>query len=223
MILTFDDLIKHAKSYRQLALIIGSMPSRQVFPSNIFNVHSSILERFARMFSLSDRGSLSCMPILETIDNDLSEFIATNVISITDGQLFLNRSLFHSSIRPSIDPSLSVSRIGSAAQSSLLSILSAGLRNALTVSRRSLSLTSSSTPSHVSILSFLLGHHVYNSLDRFLFHSLLHHSSLDAGFSQRPLFLSPIESSTVHLLLADLIHHRLFLFHFPTPSLSSNH
>lgn len=217
MILAFDDLIKHAKSYRQLALLIGSMPARQVFPSNIFNVHSSILERFARMFSLADRGSLSCMPILETINNDLSEFIATNVISITDGQLFLDRSLFHSGIRPAIDSALSVSRIGSAAQSSLLSILSAGLKNALTVSRRSLSLPFPVTPIPVPVSR----HHVYNSLDRFLHH--LHHSSLDACLSQRPLFISPIEHSILHLLLADLIHNRLFLFHFPTPSLSSNH
>ena len=223
VVLAFDDLIKHAKSYRQLALIIGSMPARQAFPSNIFNVHSSILERFARMFSLADRGSLSCMPILETISNDLSEFIATNVISITDGQLFLDRSLFHSSIRPSIDSSLSVSRIGSAAQSSILSVLSAGLKNALTVSRRSLSLNMASAV--LSLTGHLplshSRHRAYNSLDRFLFH--FHSSSLDAAFSQRPLFPSPIESSTVHLLLADLIHNRLFLFHFSSPSLSSNH
>lgn len=152
--MTFDDLIRHAKSYRQLALIIGSMPARSSFPANIFNIHSSLLERFSRMFSLSDRGSISCLPILETINQDISEYISTNVISITDGQLFISRSLFHSSIRPSIDSSLSVSRIGSAAQSSIIASLSIGLKNALTISRSQSSLSSSSsTPSPFSTSS----------------------------------------------------------------------
>ena len=155
MVMTFDDLIKHAKTYRQLALIIGSMPARSSFPANIFNVHSSLLERFSRMFSLSDRGTISCLPILETINQDISEYISTNVISITDGQLFISRSLFHSSIRPSIDSSLSVSRIGSSAQSSLLSTLAIGIKNSLTISRSiSSSLSSpSSSPSPSSLPS----------------------------------------------------------------------
>jgi F0F1-type ATP synthase alpha subunit len=99
------------------------------------------------MFSPCDRGSISCLPILETINSDISEFIATNIISITDGQLFINRSLFHLAIRPSVDSSLSVSRIGSSAQSSLISHLAAGLKNALTITRQSLS---NSTSLHIN-------------------------------------------------------------------------
>jgi len=231
VILTFDDLIKHAKSYRQLALIIGSMPSRQSYPTNIFNIHSSILERFARMFSLSDRGTISCLPILETVNNDLGEFIATNVISITDGQLFINRSLFHSSIRPSIDSSLSVSRIGSSAQCSIMSILSAGLKNALTISRQSLSLTSSSpSPSPSSMSSSIISHdssYIHNSIDSFLFH-FSSSSSLNAIFYQHPLFISPLESSLSILIFLEFIYHRLLLLSSsssstPSPSLFSAH
>jgi len=219
IILTFDDLIKHAKSYRQLALIIGSMPARQSFPSNIFNIHSSILERFSRMFSLSDRGSISCLPILETINSDISEFIATNVISITDGQLFINKSLYYSSIRPSIDSSLSVSRIGSSAQSSLISILSAGLKNALTISRQSLSLSLSEI--------FIIynynenNNNIYNSFNCLFFY--FDYTSLNSIFYQHPLFISSIECSISYLLLADFIYNRLFIYYYYLLSLSLNY
>lgn len=139
IIIAIDDIIKHAKSYRQLSLIIGSMPSRASYPSNIFNIHSSILERCGRLNSSFIGGSISALPIIETVNNDITEYIATNVISITDGQCVMNKALFNSSIRPSIDSSLSVSRIGSSAQSILLSSLSAGIKNELTISRQSLS------------------------------------------------------------------------------------
>lgn len=208
IILCYDDLIKHAKSYRQLSLIIGSMPARQSFPANIFNIHSSILERFSRMFSKSDRGSISCLPILETINSDISEYISTNVISITDGQLFLNKSLFHLSIRPSIDSSLSVSRIGSSAQCALISYLSAGLKNALTTSRQSLSLAHSSSL-HSASLSQPVSH-PYNSIHSFLCH--FSYSSLNSIFYQHPAFISSIESSISCLFFIDFIYCRLFTF-----------
>lgn len=219
MILTFDDLIKHAKSYRQLALIIGSLPSRQSYPSNIFNVHSSILERFSRMFSLSDRGSISCLPILETINSDISEFISTNVISITDGQLFINKSLFYSSIRPSIDSSLSVSRIGSSAQSSLLSVLSAGLKNALTISRHSLSAPSLSLSHQPSIITTSI-YCYYSASSLFCYFDF---SSLNAVFYQHPLFISSIDHSISILILLDLLYNRLYIFTLSICSLSPNY
>lgn len=227
IILTFDDLMKHAKSYRQLALIMGALPTRQSFPSNIFNIHSSILERFSRMFTLSDRGTISCLPILETINSDISEYIATNVISITDGQLFIDKSLFHSSMRPSIDSSLSVSRIGSSAQSHLLSTLSAGLKNALTITRQSQNSSSpSSPPSSISRSSSPSNH--FHSFDLML--PLFDFSSLNSIFYQHPLFISSIESSISYLLFADIVYNRLFTFSYqsspssPSPSLAaSNH
>lgn len=215
IILCYDDLIKHAKSYRQLSLIIGSMPARQSFLANIFNIHSSILERFSRMFSKSDRGSISCLPILETINSDISEYISTNVISITDGQLFLNKSLFHLSIRPSIDSSLSVSRIGSSAQCALISYLSAGLKNALTAARQSLSLAHSNSTKSTALHSALtisvhLISHPYNSIHSFL--SIFHQHSLQPIFYQHPAFISAIESSISCLFFIDFIYCRLFTF-----------
>lgn len=131
VLICFDDLSKHAKSYRQISLILGKVPSRDAFPADIFNIHSSILERCGRLNSYF-RGSISSFPIIETVNSDITEFIATNVISITDGQLYTNKQLFNFGIRPAIDSALSVSRIGSSAQCKFMKILSAGIKNELT-------------------------------------------------------------------------------------------
>jgi F-type H+-transporting ATPase subunit alpha len=116
----FDDLSKHSKSYRQIALIIGKIPSRDAFPSDIFNIHSSLLERSGKIKSSYFNGSITAFPVVETINSDITDFINTNLISITDGQLYLNKSLFLDSIRPAVDSSLSVTRIGSSAQCKFL-------------------------------------------------------------------------------------------------------
>jgi F-type H+-transporting ATPase subunit alpha len=109
--ISFDDFSKHSKSYRQISLILAKIPSRDAFPSDIFNIHASILERCGKLKICYFSGSISAFPIIETIANDITEYIATNIISITDGQLYTNKKLFLSSCRPSIDSSLSVSRI----------------------------------------------------------------------------------------------------------------
>ena len=119
VVVCFDDLSKHSRSYRQISLLQNKIPSRDAYPSDVFNIHSSLLERAGSGFFGSIRNgfsSISCLPIIETINADISEYIATNVISITDGQFFLSKSLFNSSNRPGIDSSLSVTRIGSNAQ-----------------------------------------------------------------------------------------------------------
>lgn len=120
VVVCFDDLSKHSRSYRQISLLQNKIPSRDAYPSDVFNIHSSLLERagFSRLIGSLRNGfsSISCLPIIETINADISEYIATNVISITDGQYFLSKSLFNSSNRPGIDSSLSVTRIGSNAQ-----------------------------------------------------------------------------------------------------------
>jgi len=139
-----DDLSKHSKSYRQISLIIGKIPSRDAFPSDIFNVHSSLLERCGKMKFEFGNGSCTGFPIIETINSDITEFIATNVISITDGQIYMSRRLFIDSIRPSIDSALSVSRIGSAAQCKLMKVVSSGVKNRITTLRLSASSGSSS-------------------------------------------------------------------------------
>merc|ERR1711933_147 len=128
----FDNFSKHSKSYRQISLILGKIPSRDAFPSDIFNIHASILERCGKLKLCYFNGSITASPMIETIANDITEYIATNIISITDGQLYTNKKLFLDSCRPSIDSALSVSRIGSNAQCKLIKIISGGLKNELT-------------------------------------------------------------------------------------------
>jgi len=128
----FDDLSKHSKSYRQISLILAKIPSRDAFPADIFNIHASILERCGKLKLAYFGGSITAFPVIETIANDITEYIATNIISITDGQLYTNRTLFLDNYRPAIDSALSVSRIGSNAQCKLIKIVSSGLKNELT-------------------------------------------------------------------------------------------
>lgn len=136
VLICFDDLTKHAKSYRQISLILGKVPSRDAFPADIFNIHSTILERCGRLNN-NYRGSISSLPIIETVNSDITEFIATNVISITDGQVYTNRGLFNLGIRPAIDTGLSVSRIGSSAQCMYLRTMTTGIKDEISESDRS--------------------------------------------------------------------------------------
>jgi F0F1-type ATP synthase alpha subunit len=133
----FDDLSKHSKSYRQISLILGKIPSRDAFPADTFNIHSSLLERCGKLKYNIFIGSITGLPIIETINSDITEYIATNIISITDGQFYTNKRLFLDSCRPAIDSGLSVSRIGSNAQCKLIKIYSYGLKNLLTNYRNS--------------------------------------------------------------------------------------
>jgi len=148
-----DDLSKHSKSYRQISLIIGKIPSRDAFPADIFNVHSALLERCGKMKVAFGSGSCTAFPVIETINSDITEFIATNVISITDGQIYMNRRLFLEGIRPSIDSALSVSRIGSAAQCKLMKLVSSGIKNRVTGLRLSASSGSSTSTDTTSLLA----------------------------------------------------------------------
>jgi len=118
ILICFDDLSKHSKSYRQISLILAKIPSRDAFPSDIFNVHSALLERCGKLSAIYFGGTISAFPIVETINSDITEYTATNIISITDGQFYLNKDLFMDGVRPAVHPSLSVSRIGSSGQSS---------------------------------------------------------------------------------------------------------
>jgi len=135
----FDDLSKHSKSYRQLSLILDKIPSRDAFPADIFNIHSSLLERCGKLNYRYFGGSITAFPVIETINSDITEYIATNVISITDGQFYCSKRLFVSSGRPAIDTGLSVSRIGSSAQCKLMKVVSLGIKNELTNYRKELS------------------------------------------------------------------------------------
>ena len=112
----YDDLSKQAVAYRQISLLLRRPPGREAYPGDVFYLHSRLLERAAKLNDASGGGSLTALPIIETQANDISAYIPTNVISITDGQIFLSTDLFNSGIRPAINVGLSVSRVGGAAQ-----------------------------------------------------------------------------------------------------------
>ncbi|XBC44382.1 MAG: F0F1 ATP synthase subunit alpha [Buchnera aphidicola (Schlechtendalia peitan)] len=141
-LIVYDDLSKHAIAYRQISLLLRRPPGREAFPGDIFYLHSRLLERSCKVNNLylnkimkveniNKTGSLTALPIIETQGGDVSSFIPTNVISITDGQLFLESNLFNSGIRPAINPGISVSRVGSSAQHKIIQQVSSGIRTAL--------------------------------------------------------------------------------------------
>ena len=115
-VIFYDDLSKHAVSYRQMSLLLRRPPGREAFPGDVFYLHSRLLERAAKMNEKNGAGSLTALPVIETQAGDVSAYIPTNVISITDGQIFLETELFFKGIRPAVNVGLSVSRVGSAAQ-----------------------------------------------------------------------------------------------------------
>ena len=115
-LIIYDDLSKQATAYRQMSLLLRRPPGREAYPGDVFYLHSRLLERAAKMGDDHGNGSLTALPVIETQANDVSAYIPTNVISITDGQIFLETDLFYKGIRPAINVGLSVSRVGSAAQ-----------------------------------------------------------------------------------------------------------
>ena len=115
-LIIYDDLSKHAVAYRALSLLIRRPPGREAYPGDVFYLHSRLLERAARLSPECGGGSLTALPIIETQAGDVSAYIPTNVISITDGQIFLETELFHSGIMPAVNPGISVSRVGGSAQ-----------------------------------------------------------------------------------------------------------
>lgn len=127
-LVVYDDLSKHAVSYREISLLLRRPPGREAYPGDIFYLHSRLLERSAKLNDKLGGGSLTALPIIETQAGDFSAYIPTNVISITDGQIYLNTNLFHSGVRPAISPGLSVSRVGGAAQRKAIKKLCGNLR-----------------------------------------------------------------------------------------------
>ncbi|BEE19834.1 F0F1 ATP synthase subunit alpha [Aeromonas enteropelogenes] len=141
-LIIYDDLSKQAVAYRQISLLLRRPPGREAFPGDVFYLHSRLLERAARVneeyvekFTKGEvkgqTGSLTALPIIETQAGDVSAFVPTNVISITDGQIFLTSQSFNAGIRPAVDPGISVSRVGGAAQTKIVKKLSGGIRTAL--------------------------------------------------------------------------------------------
>lgn len=127
-LVVYDDLSKHAVAYREMSLLLRRPPGREAYPGDVFYLHSRLLERSAKLADHLGGGSLTALPVVETQAGDVSAYIPTNVISITDGQIFLETELFYRGIRPAMNPGLSVSRVGSAAQTALMKKISGSLK-----------------------------------------------------------------------------------------------
>ncbi len=127
-LIVYDDLSKQAVAYRQMSLLLRRPPGREAYPGDVFYLHSRLLERAAKMNAANGSGSLTALPIIETQAGDVSAYIPTNVISITDGQIFLETNLFYQGIRPAINVGLSVSRVGSAAQTKAMKKVSGSIK-----------------------------------------------------------------------------------------------
>lgn len=145
VLVVFDDLTKHAWVYRQMSLLLERAPGREAYPGDIFYLHSQLLERAARLSPELGGGSMTFLPIVETLQGDISGYIQTNLVSITDGQLYFNQNLFREGFRPAIDLGLSVSRIGSRVQSAAIKEVSGGLRLEYAQYREMLRLTKMNT------------------------------------------------------------------------------
>ncbi|MFP4697375.1 MAG: F0F1 ATP synthase subunit alpha [Eubacteriales bacterium] len=128
VLVIYDDLSKHAVAYRAMSLLLRRPPGREAYPGDVFYLHSRLLERAARLSDQRGGGSLTALPIIETQAGDVSAYIPTNVISITDGQIFLETELFNAGIRPAINPGLSVSRVGGAAQKKVMRKIAGPIR-----------------------------------------------------------------------------------------------
>ena len=128
VLIVYDDLSKHAQAYRQIALLLRRPPGREAYPGDVFYLHSRLLERAAKLNSKYGGGSITALPIVETQSNDVSAYIPTNVISITDGQTYLESDLFNAGTRPAVNVGISVSRVGGAAQLKMMKKLAGKLR-----------------------------------------------------------------------------------------------
>jgi F-type H+-transporting ATPase subunit alpha len=127
-LIVYDDLSKHAWAYRQVSLLLRRPPGREAYPGDVFYLHSRLLERAAKLRDENGGGSLTALPIIETQANDVSAYIPTNVISITDGQIYLESDLFYAGIRPALNVGISVSRVGGAAQTRAMRQVAGKLR-----------------------------------------------------------------------------------------------
>jgi F-type H+-transporting ATPase subunit alpha len=127
-LVVYDDLSKQAQAYRQLSLVLRRPPGREAYPGDVFYLHSRLLERAAKLSDEQGGGSLTALPVIETQAGDVSAYIPTNVISITDGQIFLEPDLFYSGLRPAVNVGISVSRVGGAAQIKAMKSVAGRLR-----------------------------------------------------------------------------------------------
>ncbi|HEY1646201.1 MAG TPA: F0F1 ATP synthase subunit alpha [Candidatus Saccharimonadales bacterium] len=206
-LIIYDDLSKHAAAYRQMSLLLRRPPGREAYPGDVFYLHSRLLERAAKLNDELGGGSLTALPIIETQAGDISAYIPTNVISITDGQIFLETSLFYQGIRPAISVGLSVSRVGGNAQTKAIKAAGGGLKLALAQFRELAAFSQFSTDldpetrhtiEHGQRLTELLKQPQYSPYSIWQMYALLY-SATEGAFDSVPL--SDVAKACENLLL----------------------
>ena len=206
VLIVYDDLSKHAVAYRTMSLLLKRPPGREAYPGDVFYLHSRLLERAAKLNDELGAGSLTALPIIETQAGDISAYIPTNVISITDGQIFLQTELFNSGVRPAVDSGLSVSRVGSAAQIKAMKQVSGSLKLELAQFREmqafakfgsDLDAATTETLAHGERLTKLLIQNQYDPLP--VTHQVL------TLFAAKNKFLKPIKVEDVQLYEKEML------------------
>lgn len=206
VLIVYDDLSKHAVAYRTMSLLLKRPPGREAYPGDVFYLHSRLLERAAKLNDELGAGSLTALPIIETQAGDISAYIPTNVISITDGQIFLQTELFNSGVRPAVDSGLSVSRVGSAAQIKAMKQVSGSLKLELAQFREmqafakfgsDLDAATTDTLAHGERLTKLLIQNQYDPLP--VTHQVL------SLFAAKNKFLKPVKVEDVQLYEKEML------------------
>lgn len=198
VLIVYDDLSKHAVAYRAMSLLLHRPPGREAYPGDVFYLHSRLLERSSRLDDEHGGGSLTALPIIETLAGDVSAYIPTNVISITDGQIYLESELFNAGIRPAVNVGLSVSRVGGAAQTKAMKKVSGTLRIDLAQFKEMEIFTQFSSeldPATAQMLSH--GHMLTELLKQPLYHPIPHHEQVILLYAATKGYMKGVETKDV--------------------------
>ena len=206
VLIVYDDLSKHAVAYRAMSLLLHRPPGREAYPGDVFYLHSRFLERSSRLDDAHGGGSLTALPIIETLAGDISAYIPTNVISITDGQIFLESELFNSGLRPAVNYGLSVSRVGGAAQTKIMKKVSGSLRVDLAQFKEMEIFTQFSSDLDQSTTDLLNhGHMLTELLKQPLYNPLPHHEQVILLYAAQHGFMKDVPLKDIKKYRSDLM------------------
>ena len=206
VLIVYDDLSKHAVAYRSMSLLLHRPPGREAYPGDVFYLHSRLLERSSRLDDAHGGGSLTALPIIETLAGDISAYIPTNVISITDGQIFLESELFNSGLRPAVNYGLSVSRVGGAAQTKIMKKVSGSLRVDLAQFKEMEIFTQFSSDLDQSTTDLLNhGHMLTELLKQPLYNPLPHHEQVILLYAAQHGFMKDVPLKDIKKYRSDLM------------------
>ena len=206
VLIVYDDLSKHAVAYRAMSLLLHRPPGREAYPGDVFYLHSRLLERSSRLDDAHGGGSLTALPIIETLAGDISAYIPTNVMSITDGQIFLESELFNSGLRPAVNYGLSVSRVGGAAQTKIMKKVSGSLRVDLAQFKEMEIFTQFSSDLDQSTTDLLNhGHMLTELLKQPLYNPLPHHEQVILLYAAQHGFMKDVPLKDIKKYRSDLM------------------